>query len=235
MKALTLPGLSDFKMVWDLQKELIALRERDEIPDTILFLEHKPVITRGRGLQRKDAKEPLGERHRPLAFTGMDYFEIERGGDLTYHGPGQLVIYPIGKLGQGSGIFAEKSIERFIRALEGSVISLLSEYGLQGKTQPGAAGVWVGPQKLASVGIAVRKWITYHGIAINVVNDLSPFLKFSPCGFGGEVMTNLTSLLPSVFSQDEAQWPRLREGLEQKLAGRLMGIAAPMVLDHYKN
>ena len=189
----SLPGLSLFSEVHQLQKELLEKRVRDEIPDTLLFLEHKPVITRGRGLQRKPGADAA--RQTPLLQIPehTEYVEIERGGDLTWHGPGQFVIYPILKLG-GEGAIGKsigQDVDRYIRFLENLWIDLLREDGLELTTRPHGSGVWRGDRKLASVGIALRRWVSYHGIAMNVVNDLSPFYAFDPCGYSAETMTRL--------------------------------------------
>ena len=170
-----------------LQLTLVEERARDEIPDTVLFLEHPPVITQGRGLQFTGIPR---ERHMPAPLSlpaGMEFCETERGGDLTYHGPGQLVIYPICKV---------SDVAAFLRFLEGAMISVLREkYRLEACSRENATGVWVGERKIASIGIALRKWVTYHGIAINMVNDLTPFHLISPCGYQSEVMTRLADLV----------------------------------------
>lgn len=188
-----LSGLTSYSEASDLQQSLIEQRAKDEIPDTVLFLEHFPVITRGRGLQFTGAAR---ERHMP-APVGLPesilYCESERGGDLTYHGPGQLVIYPIVKL-DGSGFGPKHDVSAFLRKFEQVGIDLLHEQGLNAERRENATGVWVGNHKVASLGIAVRKWVTYHGMAINVSNDLSPFRYISPCGYSSEVMTSLKEL-----------------------------------------
>ena len=198
-EVLSLSGLRPFREVHAIQKDLLEKRIRDEVPDTLVFCEHTPVITRGRGLQAKPGRE---FRSVPLLYTppGTDYEEIERGGDLTWHGPGQLVIYPILKLG-GDGAIGRiigQDVDRYIRFLENIWIDLLEEHGLKASTRAHGSGVWLSDRKLASVGIALRRWVTYHGVAMNIVNDLSPFQAFDPCGFNSEVMTKL---------QDQPQIP----------------------------
>lgn len=183
----SLAGLTHFEDARRLQLELVEQRIREEIPDTVLFLEHYPVITRGRGLQWTGEAR---ERHSPLLMPippGVEYADCERGGDLTYHGPGQLVIYPILKINDLNG---------YLRAIENWLIAFLKAQGLAARSEPKASGVWVGEKKIASLGVAVKKWVTYHGIAINIVNDLTPFSLISPCGFNPEVMANLKTLLP---------------------------------------
>lgn len=205
-EVLSIKGLASFQSVYEMQLDLLAKRAHDEIPDTLIFCEHTPVITRGRGLQFQADR---AERAKPLIHIpeGTDYHEIERGGDLTWHGPGQLVVYPIVKLG-GEGAIGKKvgqDIEKWIRFQEQLWIDLLSEFGIEGKTKVGGSGVWLGPKKVMSVGIALRRWVNYHGIAMNIVNDLSPFYAFDPCGYNAEVMTRLKDLpeIPSDLLQSD--------------------------------
>lgn len=175
-----------YRDVWDFQKRLVEERALDQIEDTLLFVEHTPVITRGRGLQWTGApREPKPLSNLP---PNTDYFEIERGGDLTWHGPGQLVLYPIVKL-------KERDVGGFLRNLEKTLIEWCSLYGVKAEMRENATGVWIGEgegsRKIASIGIAVRKWVTYHGVAINLTNEILPFHAFSPCGFESQVMSRL--------------------------------------------
>jgi lipoate-protein ligase B len=146
---------------------------------------------------------------------GTDYAECARGGDLTWHGPGQLVAYPIFKI---------RDLGAHLRGLEGALIAVLAELGVRGFAREGAAGVWVeaeGTQrKIASLGVAVRKWVTYHGIALNVVNDSRGFGAISPCGFAPEVMTRLADLVPEAAAGD---W---RPRIEARLSGALARFPA---------
>jgi lipoyl(octanoyl) transferase len=197
----SLNGITAYDEVRELQLLLVELRYQDLIPDTVLFLEHSDVVTRGRGLQFTGQ---LRERHIPLLQpipSGMDLRESERGGDLTYHGPGQLVIYPIVKL-DGSGFGPHHDIAGFLRRLESVLIAELGDFNLVADARENATGVWVGAKKIASAGIAVRKWVTYHGIALNCVNDLKPYHLISPCGFAPEVMTRLADLVEGVGGVD---------------------------------
>ncbi len=179
-----------YQRVWDLQKKLVEARAADQIEDTFLFVEHTPVITRGRGLQWTGApREPKPLLKNP---PGTDYFEIERGGDLTWHGPGQLVFYPILKL-------KERDVGGFLRRMERTLIDWCALYQLNAEMRENATGVWISASgrdlKIASIGIAVRRWVTYHGVAVNLTNDLSSFRDFSPCGFDSEVMSRLWDFL----------------------------------------
>ena len=220
MKLISLPGFPSYEEVRILQHELVEKRARGEVEDTVLFLEHRPVITRGRGLQFKPSSEQNQPRQMPLGSLpeGIEFSESERGGDLTYHGPGQLVVYPIFKL-DGEGFAPHHDVAGFLRKLERIFIVELESLGLAVRAVENATGVWVGDKKVASIGIAVRKWVTYHGIAINVVNDLSPFQLISPCGFSSDVMTRLVDLLPGHKELNGSGW---RTWLEARLEERLI-------------
>ena len=224
----SIDGLVSYSDARNFQLELVDKRARDEIPDTILFLEHKPVITQGRGLQFTGKPR---ERHLPVPVhlpPGMSFAESERGGDLTYHGPGQLVVYPIVKLDGSSPLAPHHDIGGFLRAMERWFLAALSGMGLSSEARESATGVWVGERKVASIGVAVRKWVTYHGIAINAVNDLKPFHLISPCGFAPEVMTSLRELLPErvelgAGEGSEADFPGWRPWLESRLIAAFPG------------
>jgi lipoyl(octanoyl) transferase len=189
-----------------LQHRLVDFRAQDLIEDLVLFLEHDPVVTRGRGLQYSSTSKN-SVRHMPISALppGVAFAETERGGDLTYHGPGQLVIYPICKM-DGKSFAPVHDVAAFLRKNEQLVITVLdrlletSTISPQAKTEPveEATGVWIRAQgetkaskKIASIGIAVKKWVSYHGLALNVVNDLRAYQLISPCGFSPEVMTRL--------------------------------------------
>jgi lipoyl(octanoyl) transferase len=200
--------LVPYAVAWKFQKSLVERRIRDEIPDTFLFVEHPPTVTRGRGLQRKPGDDS-DLRAMPIGALppGTEYFEIERGGDLTWHGPGQLVVYPVVKL-DGSGFGPNHDVTGYLRKLEGVFAAWLGKHGLSTDSRAGAAGIWVedkpsgleGPaRKIASIGIAVRKWVTYHGIGVNLTNSLVGFHSISPCGFAPEVMTTLANERPAEF------------------------------------
>ena len=185
----SIPGLIGYPAMHEVMTGALQKRIAGEIPDTVFFLEHEPVITRGRGLQHVPGLDRA--RHsvvntQLLGQAGIPLVDCERGGDLTYHGPGQLVIYPILKI---------SDLGAFLRGMEQAVVNVLSRLGLQAEGRENAAGVWVGERKVASLGIAVKKWVTWHGIAINVVNDLAPFQLMNPCGFEASVMTNVRDLL----------------------------------------
>lgn len=214
MQFWSLLGLIPYENARLVQLKLLELRAADLIPDTVLFLEHEPVITQGRGLQFTGAPRP---RHMPVPVqlpSGVSFAESERGGDLTFHGPGQLVIYPIVKL-DGKGFGPNHDIGGFLRKFEQVLIDELASRGIEAASRENAAGVWAGNRKIASMGIAIRKWVTYHGMAINCVNDLKYFQLISPCGFSPEVMTKLSDLLPAYDTQN---W---RKDLESSFARRM--------------
>lgn len=185
-------GRQEYGAVWQLQHELVEARAQDLIPDTILVVEHEPVITLGR--KSPEVSQLQGQK----LWLSVPLFLVERGGEATFHGPGQLVIYPIVKLNERLGP------KNFLHALERELIIFLKDFGLDCYAQPGATGVWLKnplERKIASLGISVRNGVTYHGLALNISTDLTYFKKIKPCGFKSEVMTSLmaeTGLSPDV-------------------------------------
>jgi lipoate-protein ligase B len=171
-------GTRDYAEVWARQLELVGARQRDEIPDTLVLVEHPHVITAG----RSSHKENL------LDLGGVPLYEIERGGDVTYHGPGQLVGYPIFRLRDG-----ERDLHVYLRNLEEAIIRALARFELAGARKPQWTGVWTLDlgRKLASIGVAVKKWVTLHGFALNVSTDLSRFAAINPCGLDAAVMGSM--------------------------------------------
>ena len=173
-------GHREYTAVWQLQKRLVSERQRDLIPDLLILVEHPHVITLGRGARAAQ---------NVLAPGDMPIFEIERGGDVTYHGPGQLVGYPVLKL-EG----AERDLHRYLRGLEECLIRALKSYGITGERRPGLTGVWAAGRKLASIGVAVRRWVTLHGFALNVATELERFRAINPCGLEATVMASMQSV-----------------------------------------
>jgi lipoate-protein ligase B len=182
---LDLPGLADYRETWDLQRRLVAARQRDEIPDILLLLEHPPVITCGRATRPEHLPVP----RQMLEQQGFQVFDIERGGSVTYHGPGQLVGYPIVDLHA-----YDENIVGYVRMLERSIVRLLAAFGIEAATRPGFTGVWVGGEKIAAIGVAVKRRVTMHGFALNVNTDLAHFQVINPCGIG-YVPTSMERLL----------------------------------------
>jgi lipoate-protein ligase B len=185
-------GTREFGEVWTRQRELVGARQRDEIPDTLVFVEHPHVITAGR---RAHAENLLAVAETPL-------FEIERGGDVTYHGPGQLVGYPIFLLRDG-----ERDLHRYLRNLEEALIRALARWQLPAGRKPDWTGVWTADQarKLASIGIAVKRWVTMHGFALNVSTDLARFAAINPCGLDATVMASMASELARPLDMAEVK------------------------------
>lgn len=175
-------GRRPHQEIWELQLALVAAIAAGEAPDTLLLVEHDPVITLGR---RRGAAENV------LDAGGLPVVATERGGDATYHGPGQLVGYPLLALAEG-----ERDLHAYLRSLEAVLIDVLGARGLAAGRLPGQTGVWVQGRKLASVGVAVRRWVTYHGFALNVSTDLAPFHRMHPCGLPAAVMASMNDLLP---------------------------------------
>lgn len=171
-------GLIAYEEAYALQKELVAQKRADaSLPDYLLLLEHPSVYTSGRKSQLDPAVEKVA---------------VERGGEDTFHNPGQLVAYPILSLNE-----AERDIHKYLRKLEDVLILTLSDFGLAAERRVGATGVWIRNEtkKIASLGVAVSGWVTYHGLALNVSNDLQGFSRIHPCGFEASVMTSLTERL----------------------------------------
>ncbi|MCS7173631.1 MAG: lipoyl(octanoyl) transferase LipB [Armatimonadetes bacterium] len=190
-----LPGIADYAFTWALQRELVRLRQQGEIPDVLLLLEHLPVITCGRATRPEHLLTP----RKTLERMGFRVFEVERGGSVTYHGPGQLVGYPIVDL----RTYGE-NVVGYVRMLEESVIRALQGFGIQAARRPGFPGVWVGEEKIAAVGVAVKRRVTMHGFALNVNTDLDRFRVINPCGIG-YVPTSMEKVLGRAVPLDEVR------------------------------
>ena len=175
-------GRIEYRTAWERQHQLVAARAADGVPDTLLLLEHPAVITLGRGTKESSLPVDPGA----LRARGIDVFEIERGGDVTYHGPGQLVGYPIIDLQRH-----KPDLHWYLRELEAMLIAALGTLGIRAERNTGYTGVWTGGRKIASIGIHVRQWVTWHGFALNVSTDLSPFSLIVPCGIPDVVMTSV--------------------------------------------
>lgn len=177
-----------------LQRDLAQRRIAREITrDMLLLVEHPPVITLGRGFK----PEHLATPREFLDARGVELFEIERGGDVTFHGPGQLVGYPIYDLSEH-----EQDVHWFLRQLEAALIAALAELGVEVRRNEGYTGVWIGNRKIASIGIHVKRWVTWHGFALNVTTDLSYFDLIVPCGIAGVTMTTVQKELAERAPRD---------------------------------
>jgi lipoyl(octanoyl) transferase len=185
-------GCMPYVEAWDLQRELAAERRDGQIPDTLLLLEHPHVYTLG----RTSREEHILVSRDFLAAHGATIERIDRGGEVTYHGPGQLVAYPIIAL-DGD----ERHLDRLVWNLEESIVQTLATYGITGERCTGQHGVWAQGSKIASIGMTVRHWIVTHGLALNVAPDMSYFAYINPCGHAETTMTaiaNLVSTCPAV-------------------------------------
>jgi len=181
-------GRAAYEPTVRLQKRLVDEVKASEAERAYLVLvEHDPpVITLGRGARDTHI---VASRER-LAREGVQVHESSRGGDVTYHGPGQVVGYPVLRLDLHG-----RDVHRYLRDLEEVLIRLLARYGLEGRRSEGLTGVWVGQEKIAAIGVAVRRWVTYHGFALNVATNLSHFDLIVPCGIRGKGVTSLSRLL----------------------------------------
>jgi lipoyl(octanoyl) transferase len=179
-------GLVDYPSALALQRERVAQRKAGTIPDTLLLLEHPHVYTLGRNA----GPENILVSAEFLASRGAQVFQTDRGGDVTYHGPGQLVGYPILDLTQH-----QRDISWYMRSLEEVFMRTARDFGIEAERSPGAAGVWVGNDKLAAMGVHLSRWVTSHGFALNVNTDLSYFEWIVPCGLRDKGVTSLAKLL----------------------------------------
>jgi lipoyl(octanoyl) transferase len=189
-------GRLDYRDAWDLQLETHAAVAEGLAPETLLLVEHPPVITFG----RKGGREHLLVPESELRERGFTLYDIERGGDITYHGPGQLVGYPILRIG--------RRVRDYLRRLEGVMVALLADYGIEAVGSPGYAGVWVGDEKVVAIGVAIKRHVSFHGFAFNVHTDLGHFDTIVPCGIADRGVTSLSRLLGRHVPLDEVR-PKL--------------------------
>jgi len=185
-----------------IQERLVAARMADKIRDTVLFLEHEPVVTLG----ARGRDEHLLVDRRELARRGIALAQASRGGDVTYHGPGQLVMYPIMRLG---GVEADS--HGYLRNLEEIVIRVASSWGIRAFRRAGMTGAWTREGKIAAIGIRLRRWVTFHGLSLNVAPDPTGFETIVPCGLEGERVTSLRALLGEACPSVPAVRERMRE------------------------
>lgn len=192
-------GTVDYAAALTLQYALVAARMRDAIGDTLLLLEHPHVFTLGRGADARYLIDPP---------AGVPVYRVSRGGQVTYHGPGQLIGYPILKL---SG--PERDVGRYLRGLEQAIIGTLARFGIASSRREGMTGVWTGSanvpsmpaasMKIASIGVGLRRWISLHGFALNVTTDLSMFDAIVPCGIEGCTMTSAAAAGAAQFTLND--------------------------------
>ncbi len=195
-------GVTEYESCWNLQRQLFDLRLADAIPDTLLLTEHLPVYTIGRSGDPNHLLAGLPE----LQEKGIALVYNDRGGDVTYHGPGQLVGYPILDM---HNYYLD--LHRYLRDLEAVIISLLARFGIRGSRIEGYTGVWVGDDKVCAMGIRSSRWVTMHGFALNVSTDLSYFDRIIPCGIFEKGITSMEELLGRMVTIEEVVPELLRE------------------------
>jgi lipoyl(octanoyl) transferase len=179
-------GKMPYGEAWQLQKQVWQLRVENRIPDTLILVEHPAVITLGKSGKASNLLVSEDE----LKQRGVELFRVERGGDITYHGPGQLVGYPIFFIRE-----AIAGVHAFVSKVEESLIQMLAAQGIGAERKPKLTGVWVGDEKVAAIGIAVSKRVSFHGFALNVNTDLSQFELINPCGIRDKGVTSMQRLL----------------------------------------
>jgi lipoyl(octanoyl) transferase len=205
-------GRCAYGEVLELQRSLCRRRiQGDLAEDLLLLVEHEPVVTIGRGARAESIPLSPGE----LSRRAIEVFEVERGGDVTFHGPGQLVGYPILDLRQH-----QEDLHWYLRRLEAGLIGALDTLGIAAGPNPGLTGVWTGGRKLASIGIHVKQWVTFHGFALNVTTDLDYFDLIVPCGIKDVVMTNVAQELGRT---DAGLWDEARQAVIEGM-GRALGL-----------
>jgi len=195
-------GFIDYKEAWDLQKEIFIKRTHDEIGDTFFMLEHPHTYTLGKVAE----KENLLSGEEQLKKRGISVYEIDRGGDITYHGPGQIVGYPIIKLSDW-----KEDTHAYLRGLEEIIMNVCFDYGLKAERNPKYTGVWIDNRKIAAIGIKVSRWVTMHGFAFNINTDLNLFNGIIPCGIRDKEVTSLEKELGKKISIDEVKMKLLKE------------------------
>lgn len=195
-------GLIDYQAALDLQRDLVEQRKRNLISDQLLLLEHPDVITLG--VRTRSDRSHVLATDAELAARGVSIFETGRGGDVTYHGPGQLVGYPIFDLKPD-----RCDVHRYVRDLEETLIRAVAEFGIRAGRVKGLTGIWTGPEgreaKLAAIGVRISRWVTSHGFALNVSTDLSRFGLIVPCGISDKGVTSMDELLGREVSMAEVE------------------------------
>ncbi|HEV7919848.1 MAG TPA: lipoyl(octanoyl) transferase LipB [Thermoanaerobaculia bacterium] len=209
-----------------LQQKLVELRQADQIPDQFLLLEHPPVITLGRG----GSMGNLLATPDLLRSQRVRFFETTRGGDITYHGPGQVVGYPIVHLGEG-----RRDVRKYVTNLEEVLIRTVAEYGITAERVEGKRGIWVGNDKIAAIGVRIARWVTSHGFALNVNTNLDHFRLITPCGLHGTGVTSIARELGHPVSEEEVRQlatAKFAEVFERELVRRPETIRLIKVLIH---
>jgi lipoyl(octanoyl) transferase len=190
-------GLVPYADGLELQRRLVEDRKADRIPDTLLLLQHPHVLTVG---VKKDGRSHILASPDRLTALGVDVFETGRGGDVTYHGPGQLVGYPILNLDPD-----RRDVHRYVRDLEEVMIRVCADYGLVAGRVKGFSGAWIGDEKIGAIGVRISRWITSHGFAFNVTTDIDFFNLIVPCGIADKGVTSLASKLGHSPAMEEVE------------------------------
>jgi lipoyl(octanoyl) transferase len=191
-------GLVPYEQALALQKQLVEDRKAQRIPDQLILLQHPPVITLG--VKSRDDRTHVLASPDELSRQGVELFETGRGGDVTFHGPGQLVGYPIVDLNPD-----RRDVHRYVRDLEEVLIQVAASFGISAGRQAGLTGVWVGNEKLAAIGVRIARWVTSHGFALNVATDLSHFDLIVPCGIRDKGVTSLERQLGRPVPMSEVE------------------------------
>lgn len=189
-------GRTEYKDAFDRQKDLVDQRRSGEAPDTLIFTEHSPVYTIG---LRKGADQHLIWNEAQLKAQGVTVIRSNRGGDITYHGPGQIVGYPIISLQE------RRDLHAYLRDLEEVVIRTLATFGLKTARRDGKTGIWLDERKICAIGVAVRSWVTYHGFALNVNPDMSHFSGIVPCGITDGTVTSMQAELGETINIEDVK------------------------------
>jgi len=209
-----------------LQQKLVEMRQEEAIPDQLLLLEHPPVITLGRGGDVRNLKASTST----LEAERVRFFETTRGGDITYHGPGQLVGYPIIHLGEGN-----RDVRKYVTKLEEVLIRTVAEFGITAERADGKRGIWVGNDKIAAIGVRIARWVTSHGFALNVTTNLDHFRLITPCGLHGTGVTSISQIAGRDVSLDEVREivaAKFAEVFERDVVARSESIQLVKVVVH---
>jgi lipoyl(octanoyl) transferase len=189
-------GLLPYDVAWQRQEQRLTARQQGTVTDALIFVEHPSVFTLG---VRRGAGEHLVWSEERLRQLGIDLVQTNRGGDITYHGPGQIVGYPIVDLKHW------RDLHGYLRLIEQTLINSVGCLGLAATRRPGKTGIWLGERKIAAIGVAVKKWVTCHGFALNLNNDLEPFSGIVPCGITDGSVTSVRQELGITVDPDEAK------------------------------
>ncbi|MBI4418308.1 MAG: lipoyl(octanoyl) transferase LipB [Ignavibacteriales bacterium] len=208
-------GRTRYAEAWDLQRRILELRHYGMIEDVLVFTEHEKVYTLGKGANDNH----LLASEEELKKSGIDVFHIDRGGDVTYHGPGQIVGYPILDLSK-----YKTDLHWYLRGLEEVIIRTLDEYDIVAGREEGMTGVWAQGEKIAAIGVKISRWVTMHGFALNVNTDLREFGRIIPCGIFHKGVTSMEAVLGREVPMDEVQ-SHLAESFSSVFGCELMTVS----------